>query len=167
LTFINSAANGLTRKLESISQALILLGYQQFYRWLTLLMFSSGNLDARGRALLQNALIRGHLTELLGENTLPASERDSLFIVGIFSLLDTLLNTPIKSALAELNLNETLTQALIEDKGPYAPYLRLAIACEKGNQTQIAQLAQDINLDVNSVNVMHVKTLIWAEGFTV
>ncbi|BBO99416.1 EAL and HDOD domain-containing protein [Sulfuriferula nivalis] len=167
LSFINSAANGLTRKLESISQALILLGYQQFYRWLTLLMFSSGNLDARGRALLQNALIRGRLTELLGENTLPASERDSLFIVGIFSLLDTLLNTPIKSAVAELNLNEALTQALVDDNGPYAPYLRLAIACEQGDQAQISELAQAIHLDVNSVNVMHVKTLIWAEGFTV
>jgi EAL and modified HD-GYP domain-containing signal transduction protein len=167
LSFINSAANGLTRKLESISQALILLGYQQFYRWLTLLMFSSGNLDARGRALLQNALIRGRLTELLGENTLPASERDSLFIVGIFSLLDTLLNMPIKSAVAELNLNEALTQALVDNTGPYAPYLRLAIACEHGDQSQIAQLAEAVKLDVNSVNVMHVKTLIWAEGFTV
>ncbi len=167
LSFINSAANGLTRKLESISQALILLGYQQFYRWLTLLMFSSGDLDARGRALLQNALIRGRLTELLGENALPASERDSLFIVGIFSLLDTLLNMPMQAAVAELNLNETLTQALVEDTGPYAPYLRLAIACEKGDQAQITQLAQAIHLDVNSVNVIHVKTLIWAEGFTV
>lgn len=167
LSFINSAANGLTRKLESISQALILLGYQQFYRWLTLLMFSSGNLDARGRALLQNALIRGRLTELFGENTLPASERDSLFIVGIFSLLDTLLNMPIKSAVAELNLNEALTQALVDNTGPYAPYLRLAIACEQGDQSQIAQLAEAIKLDVNSVNVIHVKTLIWAEGFTV
>ncbi|MFA5171791.1 MAG: HDOD domain-containing protein [Sulfuriferula sp.] len=167
LSFINSAANGLTRKLESISQALILLGYQQFYRWLTLLMFSSGDLDARGRALLQNALIRGRLTELLGENALPASERDSLFIVGIFSLLDTLLNMPMQAAVAELNLNEALTQALVEDTGPYAPYLRLAIACEKGDQVQITQLAQAIHLDVNSVNVIHVKTLIWAEGFTV
>ncbi len=165
LNYINSAANGLSRQLESISQALILLGYNQFYRWLTLLMFSSGELDARGQALLQNALIRGRLTELLGENTLPAHEKDSLFIVGIFSLLDALLNIPIKQAIAQLNLNEALTQALVDDTGPYAPYLRLAIACEKGDQAQIRNLADAVQLDVNTVNVMHVKTLIWAEGF--
>ena len=165
LNYINSAANGLSRKLESISQALILLGYNQFYRWLTLLMFSSGELDARGQALLQNALIRGRLTELLGEDALPPHEKDSLFIVGIFSLLDALLNIPIEQAIAQLNLNEALTQALVGDTGPYAPYLRLAIACEKDDQTQISHLASVVQLDVNTVNIMHVKTLIWAEGF--
>ena len=165
LTFINSAANGLTRKLDSISQALILLGYNQFYRWLTLLLFNSNNQDVRNQTLLQNALIRARLAETLGADQLSAADRDGLFIAGIFSLLDALLNLPMVQAVAQLNLSDNLTLALLHDQGPYAPYLRLAIACEKGKQTQINELAASANLSVDAVNLAHVKALIWAEEF--
>jgi c-di-GMP phosphodiesterase len=167
LTFVNSAANGLSRKLESISQVLILLGYNQFYRWLTLLLFNSGQSDMRDQTLLQNALIRARLTELLGAEQLTAADRDSLFIVGIFSLLDALLNVPMAQAVAQLNLSDKLTQALLLDQGVYAPYLRLAIACENGDQDRIDALAASANLSVDAVNLAHVKALIWAEGFAV
>ncbi|WP_124948376.1 EAL and HDOD domain-containing protein [Sulfuriferula thiophila] len=165
LSFINSAANGLSRKLDSISQALILLGYNQFYRWLTLLLFNSSSQDARSQILLQNALIRARLAETLGKDQLSAADRDGLFIAGIFSLLDALLNLPMEQAVAKLNLSDNLTQALLHNQGVYAPYLQLAIACEKGNQSQINALAASANLSVDAVNLAHVKALIWAEEF--
>lgn len=166
LTFINSPAIGLAHKLESISQALILLGYNQFYRWLTLLLFNSGQMDARAQALLQNALIRAHMMETLGSAYLPPADRDGLFIAGIFSLLDTLLNVPMAQALASLSLSENLTLALLDDDGIYAPYLRLAIACEISDQTRINELAATAGLSVDTVNLAHIKTLIWVEGFS-
>lgn len=166
LSFINSPLNGLANKLDSISQALILLGYNQLYRWLTLLLFTSGELDARGRSLLQNSLIRARLTETLGSAQLLPAERDGLFVAGIFSLLDALFNVPMEQALAQLNLSDNLTLALLHDSGIYAPYLRLAIACENASQTQIQQLAEAADLSVDEVNLAHVKALFWAEEYS-
>ncbi|MHB1678559.1 MAG: EAL and HDOD domain-containing protein [Sulfuriferula sp.] len=166
LTFINSPLNGLSCKLDSIPQALMLLGYNQFYRWLTLLLFTSGKLDARGEALLQNSLIRARLTETLGPDNLSSAERDGLFVAGIFSLLDALLNVPMEQAIAQLNLSDNLTQALLFDQGVYAPYLRLAIACENANQAQINKFAAAAGLSVDAVNLAHIKALLWAEEFS-
>ncbi len=165
LNHINAPGNGLIHKLDTIAQALILLGYNRFYRWLTLLLFTSGKLDARDETLLHNSLIRARLTETLAFSLSP-EECDSLFVTGIFSLLDALLNIPMEQAIAHLNLPEKLTQALIHDEGEYAPYLRLAIACENAPQSRIAELAQAAGLSVDTVNLAHVKALIWADEFS-
>lgn len=167
LAYINSPGNGLSRKLDSISQVLILLGHNQFYRWLTLLLFNSGQPDARSQTLLHNALIRARLTEMLGTDRLAAADRGGLFIAGIFSLLDTLLNLPMEQAVAQLNLSDNLTQALLHGQGIYAPYLQLAMACENGNQAEIEALAANAGLSVVTVNLAHVKALVWAEEFAI
>lgn len=166
LTYINAPGNGLSRKLDTLTQALILLGYNRFYRWLTLLLFTGGKLDARGETLLQNSLIRARLTETLAPPELSPEDCDSLFVTGIFSLLDALLNIPMEQAITHLNLSDNLTQALIYDQGIYAPYLRLAIACENAPQSRIAELAHAAGLSVDRVNLAHVKALLWAEEFS-
>ena len=166
LSYLNAPCNGLTRKLDSLTQALVLLGYKPLYRWLTLLLFTSGKRDARGESLLQNSLIRARLTETLAGPEVSPEDRDSLFVTGMFSLLDALLNVPMQQALAPLNLSDALTQALLNDHGIYAPYLRLAIACETANQQRIAALAAAAGVSVHAVNLAHVKALLWANEFS-
>lgn len=164
LRYINSPAIGLRTTINSIGHALTLLGYDQTYRWLTLLLFSSVRATARNQALLRNALARAHFTEALGREHVEPAQRGGLFITGVFSLLDALLNVPMSQALANLNLPETVANALVHDDGPYAPYLGLATACERFDQETIAALAADIGLDAESVNLAHVNALIWSES---
>jgi EAL and modified HD-GYP domain-containing signal transduction protein len=164
LRYINSPAIGLRATIKSIGHALSLLGYDQTYRWLTLLLFSSVHATARNQALLRNALARAHFTEALGRERVEPSQRGGLFITGLFSLLDALLNVPMSQALAHLNLPEAVTNALVHEDGPYAPYLELATACERFDQETIADLAADIGVDADSVNLAHVNALIWAES---
>ncbi|MBZ0106309.1 MAG: HDOD domain-containing protein [Sulfuricella denitrificans] len=163
LNFINSPANGLQQKIRSIGHGLTLLGYDQLYRWLTLLLFTSGKADGRSRALLRNALVRARFTETLGQNRFEASKRGGLFIVGIFSLLDALLNVPMAQALSRLNLPDAVVEALLHRTGQYAPYLLLATACENFDQEAIARHAAACGLTADEVNVTHVKALIWGE----
>jgi len=163
LSYINSPANGLQQTIHSIGHALVLLGYDQLYRWLTLLLFSAGHPDERSRALLKNALIRARFAETLGQINLAPSEQGGLFIVGIFSVLDALLNTPMEKAVALLNLSEPVVDALMHGKGIYAPYLKLAKACEDFDQDTIEQCAAACGLNADTVNLAHVKALIWAE----
>jgi c-di-GMP phosphodiesterase len=163
LRYINAPVNGLQQQIRSIAHALMILGYQQLYRWLTLLLFTSGTQDARSRALLQNALVRARMIELLGQDRLPPAEQEGLFIVGIFSLLDALLNVPMAQALGQIKLPEPVVAALARREGIYAPFLSLAIACEEADQEAIVQYAAVCGLSADQVNIAQVKALVWAE----
>lgn len=164
LRYINSPGCGLLTKIRSIAHALVMLGYDQLYRWLTLLLFTSGKLDVRSEALLKNALVRARMTELLGsKKQLPPQDQERLFIVGIFSLLDVLLNTSMDKALEIISLPDMVLNALVKREGIYAPYLKLAVACEGGEPESVAELAGELRLSVEDVNLAHVQAMIWAE----
>jgi EAL and modified HD-GYP domain-containing signal transduction protein len=163
LRYINSPGCGLIQKIRSIAHALVMLGYDQLYRWLTLLLFSSGTLDPRSQALLTNALVRARLAEVMGKKRLSPKEREGLFIAGIFSLLDVLLNVPMEQALGRLNLPDPVVQALLKREGVYGPFLELAIACEEGDQERIEEYAAVCMLDAEQVNRAHVEAMVWAE----
>ena len=163
LRLINSPAFGLRGPVKSIGQALMLLGYDQLYRWLTLLLFTQGPADPRSQALLRNALIRARFAEHLGESRLPAGARGGLFLVGILSTLDALFNVPMEQALSQLRLPDEVVAALTRQEGVYAPYLRLVLACEHFDQEGIAQLAELVGSSAEEVNLAHVKAMIWAE----
>ncbi len=164
LRFINSPAVGLRYPIKSIGQALVMLGHDQLYRWLTLLLFTHEQGDPRSRALLRNAVVRARLTETLGEQQMGRGERGGLFIVGILSMLDALLGLPLEEAIARLRLPDPVIDALIAGTGPYAPYLQLAQACEQFDQERIAHLSGQAGLTPDAVNLAHVNALIWSEG---
>lgn len=164
LRYINSPANGLRQSIQSIGHALVWLGYEPLYRWLTLLLFSSREGDGRDEALLKNALVRARFMENLGALHLPADQRGGLFIVGILSHLDALLNQPMAQALEPLRLPDAMREALLDGAGPYAPYLNLARACERFDQDMVEGLAGSHGLGADAVNMAHVNALIWSES---
>ena len=162
LRYINSPGGGLVTKITTLEHAIAVLGQQKLYRWLTLLLFGSGTVSARDWALMENALVRGRLTEMFWREACSPDEQDKLFIVGFFSLLDVLLRMPMGHALAQLNLPDELVNALLHEQGKYAPFLELAIACEQANQERITALAAECGLDALKVNAVHIEAMLWA-----
>jgi len=163
LRYINSVGFGLSSEIQSIRHAITILGYDQLYRWLTLLMVTAGE-NAASPALMKTAITRGRLTELLGTGYLDKKERDNLFIVGVFSLLDAMLEMPMDQALDKLNLPDSVTEALRERTGVYGPFLKLTEACEGGDSDKISQLAESLMMDPEKVNKCHIDALSWTEG---
>lgn len=163
LRYINSAANGLLQPVRSLNHALMVLGYDQLYRWLTLLLFASGEPDYRTLALMKNALVRARFAELLGGDRLKQGSRDGLFIVGVFSMLDALLNVPMAQAISNLKLPPEMTQALLKREGIYAPYLELALASEEGEERILETYAAACGIDAKEINAAHAQALRWAE----
>lgn len=164
LRYINSPAVGLRYPIKSIGQALVMLGHDQLYRWLALLLFAHESGDPRSRALLRHAVVRARLTENLGGNRIPAGDRGGLFIVGILSMLDALLDLPMEQAIAQIRLPQPVVDALVKGEGLYAPYLQLARACEQFDQERIRGLCEAAGLTPEAVNLAHVDALIWSEG---
>ncbi len=162
LRYINSVGFGLSCEVQSISHALTILGRNQLYRWLTLLMVTAGE-NSTPPALMKTSITRGRLTELLGESYFEKKDRDNLFIVGVFSLLDAILKMPIEQALEKIQLPEPITDALLKREGVYGPFLQLTEACEDADSTRILELAEELQMDSAKVNECHMSALAWVE----
>lgn len=161
LRYINSVGFGLSCEIQSIRHALAILGYQQLYRWLTLLLVTAGE-GTTSPALMRSTVTRGRLTELLGQEHLGPADRDNLFIVGVFSLLDAMLEMPMDKVLDRLFLPESINDALLHRQGIYGPFLALAEACEASPE-QVEKQALALQLEPDTVNRSHLEALAWTE----
>ncbi|MEO7495564.1 MAG: HDOD domain-containing protein [Massilia sp.] len=164
LRFINSAGFGSGREIQSLKQAITMLGYAPMYRWLTLLL-ATASTSGYSPVLMETAVVRGRLAELLGIKALPRGEGENLFVAGMFSLLDRLLGLPMKEVLDTIQLPDEVVRALLTRGGMYGPYLALAEACEL-NSNLVASLAASLNISPIDVNKAHLSALAWAQNVT-
>jgi len=161
MRYINSAAVGLHGPVASIEQALLQLGRDKLYRWLMLLMYGADTGSARTAAVLENALVRARLMELLGEGR-SAQERDALFLVGLLSLVDVILQVPMEEAMASLATAPEIEAAVVRGEGPMADLLHVAIACERGNPDVLAAAAEHCGVPPAVANRRHLDAFTWA-----
>lgn len=162
LRYINSAGFGLSCEVQSIRHAVSILGMKQLYRWLTLLLATAGTHPA-SPAQARTAITRGRLCELLGAHSMSKSEQDNLFITGVFSLLDAMLDTPMEDILDRLVISEDIAEALLHRRGLYGPILALAEACESESPAQIEAQALALMLTPEQVMRDHLQALAWVE----
>ena len=165
LRLMNSAGLGGGRGVQSLRQAIQLLGYAPLYRWLTLLLAGT-QVPAASPALMDTAVVRARLAELLGRQWLPPGQTEYLFVAGMFSLLDRLLGVPMEEVLGTLDLPEEITRALLARDGLYGPYLALAEACELSGDL-VASLAATLGIDAATLNQAHLEALVWAQTLAV
>lgn len=163
LRYVNSPGMGLMNKVGGIEQALMVMGQDKLYRWLTLILFTGGQTQDLDQAVLENAMVRGRVAEQLAGRALSAKARDEIFVAGLFSLLDVVMRTPMEQVLKQISLPAEIIEAIVSQRGPYAPYLALAIACEQDDQSSIEALARQIGRDVADINGVHMDALLWAQ----
>ena len=106
------------------------------------------------------------IRDRLATELLATEEYDNAFVVGIFSLLDTMLGLPLHEALASISLPQSVTDALLHNKGVLAPFLQLTVACENANDKLFAETAIALQLTGDQVNWAHLQALAWAESLT-
>ncbi len=167
LRYINSAGFGLSCEIQSFRHAVAVLGYQNLYRWLALLMVTAAR-QSTSSALVTTAITRGRLAELIGANLFDAQERDNLFIVGAFSLLDAILQVPLDTIVEQIALPEPVLDALFRHEGAYGPILSLVEACESVDQAHSAdtalELAGLLGLNPSQLNCAQFDAVVWAEN---
>jgi EAL and modified HD-GYP domain-containing signal transduction protein len=160
LCHINSASVGLKYPVDSLNDALYLLGRNQFYQWLSMMLARSATARPASRALQEISLGRARFLEGLAQATGAASP-ELLFSLGIFSLLHLLLNTSVDQALQPLRLSPNLSAALY-GVGPWAIYLQLVIAWEHNDGELVAKLTEQVGLTPEKVADLAAMSIIWA-----
>ncbi len=161
MRYINSAAIGMRDQIDSIERALVLLGREKLYRWLMLLIYSADKGSERSSALLENALVRARMMELLGHDQ-PEQRRDAMFLVGLLSLVDAMLKVPIEKAMSSLGLSSDIEAAIVRAEGPMAKVLTLVICFESDNGDELTQAAEQCGIDIEFAGECHLQALAWA-----
>jgi c-di-GMP phosphodiesterase len=138
---LNSAAVAPGVELGSIEQAVAMLGRNELYRWVSVLLVRQGPQRPAAPALQAMALARARFFELLAEarGDTPAG---AVFTLGLASLLPKLLETSMEEALASLHLHPQAEQALMLREGPWRHYLVLAEMLDEGDLVEAAVLAE-------------------------
>ena len=151
LLYTNSAGLGLRSAVESLRRGLVMLGYGQLQRWLS---DQLPHADTEPDLLPVRAamVMRAQLTERLIEAGIGHELQREVYLCGLFSQLDLLLDEPLASSLRRLPLSERVYQAIVSHNGPYAPSLAMAQALEQPDGDTIRSLCKTHELELESVN---------------
>ncbi len=141
LRYINSAYYYLLREVTSIRQAIIYLGEREIRRFVMLVVISELTAD-KPSELLRLSLIRARFCELLAEGSQCTVETSEIFLLGLFSLIDAILDTPMQLMMDKMPLSNEVKEALIHLRGPLMPFLQAVIAYEQGQPDECLQALQ-------------------------
>ncbi len=158
LRLVNSASVGL-RGVSSIGQALRVIGRNAFMRWLAVAVAASrkskSGVDAE---LVRQAVERGRLMERLSGG---GRESGTLFLIGLFSLLDAVFRMPLPDIVARVALSDDATEALLDRSGAYADALTFAESYEMGMFEYAAELARDMGVDPTRLGEFYTDAITW------
>jgi EAL and modified HD-GYP domain-containing signal transduction protein len=128
LRYINSAFFGLRRPVDSVGKVVVLLGLTNLKRWVTMTVLAG--IDTNPAELITTALVRARFCELAGAGR---GQPDQLFTLGLFSVLDALMQQPMSDVIRPIPLPDDMKRALTARQGPMGDLLTITVACERGN----------------------------------
>ena len=140
LRVVNSAAYNLTNKIDSLSQAVVMMGLDQVRKWATLIALSSN--DDKPEELSRNMLVRGRLCSLLAEQQGNANP-ETAFMVGILSQLDVLMDITMEDVLKQVPLDDEIKEAISQKKGVLGDILATVECHEQGDWDRLKTLVSN------------------------
>lgn len=161
LRYINSPAFGLRVEISSFRHAIMLLGYQRLKRWLALLLATASK-DVNLRPVMFAAVRRGLLMEELVAGSGDEEMRNEVFICGVFSLLDRMFGESFAKLLGSIPVPERVYQALVNDTGPFQPYLAMVRAAEGESVFEYREAAERLLMSVAEINRAQLRALMGA-----
>jgi c-di-GMP phosphodiesterase len=161
LRMVNSAAVG-GRDIWSIGHALRLLGRDQVARWLGLLLVTDGTREGVRGELMNLALVRARMCELLADASGVPRARGPLFLIGMLSVLDQLLETPMAVLADSMELAPDVRNALLARLDFYGDALALVEAYEQGRWDRVDGLSASVGVSPVALSPMYLDALAWA-----
>jgi EAL and modified HD-GYP domain-containing signal transduction protein len=169
LRLANTPGVGVTQRIDSLGQALTVLGRRQLQRWLQIILYAEHNKGSHFTSpLLQLATTRGKLLELITEKLRPdnRSMADTAFTVGIMSLMDTLFGQSMEEILDQVAVVDEVTDALLYRKGFYGDLLKLAEYIEQIEKTGalLIPTLQKLQLSIEDLYALQLQAFEWSNN---
>lgn len=162
LRFLNSAAFGFSIHITSIRHAITLLGLKRLKNWLRMAVLSD-LLGDKNPEIYALALNRGKmLEEMVNEGQIKDASADSMFLFGMLSLIDSMLDTPMEKILNQLPLPEQIKDGYIDKSSRYYRYLKFLEALEHSMPEVFEQSCRDLGFTPKQVAEAYLRSIIWA-----
>jgi len=159
LRYINSAMFGLRREIRSVRRALVYLGPREVRKWATLVAVTMLGAD-RPEAVNQ-AIVRARFCEMLAPRFGLDARGDDLFLVGMFSLLDTLLGRPLGELIEPLPLPPDVRRALLGDVNDLSAVREFVLRYERG---EWARATTPAPAEDEEVGRLYIDAVAWGGG---
>jgi len=166
LRYLNSAYFRRIQEITSIRQALVLLGENGIRQFVMLVTAAELAAD-KPNELIRASIIRAKFCELLGRAHGKGVDPSELFLVGLFSMIDAMLDSPMDAIVEKLPFSETVKSALVDKKGELADYLNLVVAYETGSWDDCREFSREIAVPEDILPVSYADAVGWADAYPV
>lgn len=162
LRYINSAFFKRVHSITSIKSALIYLGQDELRRFISVILMA--NLASSTPELAIASCVRGRFCELVGDTRGKPGTNQNLFTLGLFSLIDAILDKPMERIMDQLPLADPIKDALINQSGPLADILNLSVSFEKGDWELLDSAARGLALNGDILPSLYNDAILWADA---
>ncbi|MGE0684630.1 MAG: EAL and HDOD domain-containing protein, partial [Candidatus Binatia bacterium] len=162
LRYINSAAFALRQKIDSIQRALMLLGEREVRRWLSLLAMAGMGKDKPEELVIQ-AIIRAKFCELLAPKAGMGQRAQDFFFLGLFSLIDAILERPLADALTGMPLADDIKASLLGKENFCRDLYECVLAYEQGAWERLPSLVSRIGVDEKETPALYAEAVQWTQ----
>jgi len=162
LRYINSAFFGLRKKVNSIRQALALLGEREIKKWVSLLALASMGQN-KPEELAVQAITRAKFCESCAPHMGLRSRADDLFLVGLFSLIDAFLDRPLSDILKEIPINDEIRGAILGEENRLGEVYHYLLSYEKGDWTKLTEQQERLRIDETRLPQIYLDALKWGQ----
>jgi EAL and modified HD-GYP domain-containing signal transduction protein len=166
LTYLNSAAFHWAARVESIRHGLFLLGPEEVRKWGWMASLSSLS-HRRPPVFMAQVLLRGRFCEAIAGAAKRSPGASDPFLLGMFSLLDAILDRPLQQILEDLNIGDNIRNALLgtaPDTDFLFLVLRIAKSWEVGDWSEVAVAANAIGLSSDDLRACYLESLSWVDA---
>jgi c-di-GMP-related signal transduction protein len=160
LRYLNSYAFCLRTTITSIRHALTLLGEHQVRRWIAVACVSAAA-DDSSPAQLASALMRARLGEMLAPKT--GCRGYELFLLGLFSMMDTILGMPMEQLLTKIKVPPETHDALMGKQNRLRDILDLIVAYDRGNWDKTLTLCTKLHIEQEVLAGDYIRSLQWVD----
>jgi len=162
LRYLNSPLFPLSSEVRSIPHAVSLLGETGTRKWVSLMTVACIS-DDKPRELVLLPLIRARFCELLAAPARCPGSANDLFLLGLLSAMDAVLDMELTDILKEINVREEIRDALLGTANPLREVFSLALNYERGCWEEVKATAKVMSIDEDRLSPLYFDAVNWAE----
>ncbi|WP_243363360.1 EAL and HDOD domain-containing protein [Fundidesulfovibrio terrae] len=159
LRYLNSATFGYSVKIGSIERAATVLGAKNLKKWLLAAVLSDPEQTNKAMEASWISVQRAFFLQILSSKFQVGLSADALFLVGLFSKIDTILDMPLEEILAQLPLSSGVKNAILDKDHPCHRILEFIDSIEAGDWDATEKYAASLDLDVKHVGDAYLEAL--------
>lgn len=163
MKYLNSAFFAFPQKISSINQAITLLGSVHLRQWLSIVILSDMDHNDRAEEIVFTSVRRARFLELLSQlKSPPPYKQETMFLLGLFSMLDALLGQSMDEIMETMPLEDEIKAAFLGEKNNLSQWLRVAEFIDNGEWEKMDSLLSKHRLDTKQVAITYFKASTWA-----